>query len=162
MHSFMRATLYRLERTSERLPVGRASTLRGADGDPIDVRIEDLSTTGCRLKTPMSVEIDEEIMIGLPGVGMRAARIIWQQEDEVGCAFTAPLAYGEVEATRTSKTLTHVDFQTRSSPPIAMALAVERRGLSTRASLAIILMSAVASWGLVAGLAGVAYALVAH
>ena len=161
MHSIMRATLYRLERTSERLPVGRPSTLRASDGDPIDVRIEDLSTTGCRLNTPMPVEIDEEIMIGLPGVGMRPARVIWQQEDEAGCAFIAPLAYADVEATRTSETLMHVDFGTRPIPSIALDVPLEGEFVSPRAKLFVILGGALAAWALMAGFAGAGYFLMA-
>lgn len=161
MHSFMRARLYRLERTSERLPVGRASTLRGSDGDPIDVRIEDLSTTGCRLSTPTPVEINEEIMIGLPGVGMRAARVIWQQEEEAGCAFIAPLAYADVEATRTSETLMHFDFGTRPTPPIVCDVPLEGELVSPRGRLLVISGAAMAAWALMAAFAGAGYFLLA-
>jgi hypothetical protein len=157
----MHATLYRLDRTSERLPIGRASTLRGPDGDPIDVRIEDLSTTGCRLSTPISVEADEEIMIGLPGVGMRAARVIWQQEGEAGCAFTAPLAYAEVQATRTSETLMHVDFQPLPVPSIALDAPLDREIISPRMRLAVILVAAITAWALIAALASGGYFLAA-
>lgn len=157
MHSIMRAKVYRRERTSERLPVGRASTLRGSDGDPIDVRIADLSTTGCRLSTPLPVEIDEEIMIGLPGVGMRPARVIWQQEGEAGCAFIAPLAFADVEATQISETLRHVNFGTRPTPSISFDVPYEGDLVSPRARLLTILAAATAAWGLMSAIVCAGY-----
>ncbi len=148
MQSAMRATLYRFDRRSERLPINRASTLRGPDRLPVDIRIEDLSVMGCRLSTTVPLDTNEPVMVGLPGVGIRAGRIIWTKEDQLGCAFETPLSRGDVETIRISSPLTPVDFRPCPSPPSAPARSADDAHPSTRQRLGYILIAAMGAWGL--------------
>lgn len=153
--SAMHATLYRMERSSERLAIGRASTLRGSDGEPVDVQIDDLSATGCRLSIDVALAINEEVVVGLPGVGMRRGRIIWTEANQAGLAFNDPISLVDVEETRTSVPLTHVDFRRLPSPPAIADPAIQEERFTPRRSLAIIFVAALAAWGIV-GAAGAA------
>lgn len=160
MQSVMRATLYRLERSSERLAIGRPSTLRGPDGKPVDVRIEDLSATGCRLGIPFSLQADEEVMIGLPGVGMRSARVIWTEAGQAGLAFADPISFTDVEETRAADPLMHVDF--RTLPSLSAITRLDTEGAFTpRLRLGLILTAAVGSWIIMTGIGKMGYFLLA-
>jgi hypothetical protein len=156
----MRATLYRLERSSERMAIGRPSTLRGSDGKPVDVQIEDLSATGCRLGVPLALHTDEEVMIGLPGVGMRSARVIWTEAGQAGFAFSDPISFLEVEETRAADPLTHVDFR-----PFPSSCAITRpeteKGFTPRWRLGLIVVAAVGAWIVMTGVGKMGYFLLA-
>lgn len=160
MQSAMRASLYRLERTSERLPIGRPSTLRGRDGGPVDVRIEDLSATGCRLSTRIGFCVDEQVMIGLPGVGMRGARVIWAAGHEAGFAFDAPVSLLEVEEARVSDPVVQVDFRPFPGRPSAAAPATAEKAIAAQSRLGIILASGLGAWALVSIAGALSYFLI--
>jgi hypothetical protein len=160
MHSTLRATLYRLDRSSERLEIGRASTLRGPNHHPIDIRIEDLSATGCRLNCDSQLAVDEYVMVGLPGVGIRASRVVWTDGVHVGCAFEEPLTPADVKAIQVSEPLTFVDFRSFPTPrPATDPKGESETPFSPRQRLGIVLASALGAWGLVALLAAVALLL---
>lgn len=158
----LQATLYRIERTAERLPVERPSTLRGPDGKPIDATIEDLSITGCRLTLPASASIDEEVMIGLAGVGIRAARVVWSRSGQFGCAFDKPLTMAELQLAQFARTVEDGRF-----PPLPALPELAPRDFQAAAEfppivrLAVIGGLASASWALVGSAAIAGYLLIA-
>ena len=161
MHASIHTTLYRLERASERLAISRPSTLRAHDGEPIDVTIEDLSITGCRISTSLTWNMGDALMIGLPGVGTRLCYIVWSNGGEIGCEFEAPLARADIEATRRAQPLTHVQFPRPISPWIGPQARTRRKSLSSRLSLLIISAAATGAWLLLFAAAKVAQPLLA-
>lgn len=158
MQSVMRATLYRLDRTSERQAIGRPSTLRGSDGKPVDVQIENLSATGCRLSVALSLHVGDEVMIGLPGVGMRPADVIWTEAGQAGLAFSSPISLLEVEETRVADTLMPVDF--RPLPASSVITRAEREdGFNPRLRLALIIAAAAGAWIVIACIGNMSHVL---
>lgn len=155
------AALYRIERTEDRVPVARPSTLRGPNGDPGDVLIEDLSTTGCRLATATDHAIGDEVMIGLAGVGIRQAQVVWAEEGHIGCAFDEPLSLNDIQKTRFAETVAEGRFG--NLPTAAEEDAedgAQGSDFSPRMRLAIIGSLAVASWLAIGGVAAAGLALV--
>lgn len=156
------ATLYHYNRAAERLPVERPSTLRRADGKPIDATIEDLSVTGCRLTLPPNEKIVEDVMIGLAGVGIRSARVIWSEASQIGCAFDEPLTMAELEQIQFAQTVASGRFPTPAAQP---AYAPEETSATPKFTpavrLGIIVTLAIASWALIGAVATAGYLLFA-
>jgi len=150
MQAAIYGTLYTRARTSERLMLGRSSTLRTADGAPIDVVIEDLSVTGCRIRTSLQMHKGEEVVIGLPGVGTRRGHVAWSDGTEIGCEFEAPLTAAQVHETRTTETLIEGQFATLSIPVVAAPANNEGNRFSPRFRLVSIVAAAIFAWLLVA------------
>jgi len=159
----LHAILYRVDRAAERLPVERPSTLRGPDGKPVDATIDDLSLTGCKLAVPASAAIEQEVMIGLAGVGIRTARVVWSEADQIGCEFDTPLTNAELQTVQFARTVEEGRFP---SLPTQIVDAPEDSAGTPRlapvARLAIIGGLATASWALVGGIATAGYLLIAN
>lgn len=60
-------------------------------------RIDNLSTTGARLRLYDSIDRRAEIELRLPGDLVRRARIIWVDDLECGCAFDDPIPQSTVD-----------------------------------------------------------------
>lgn len=154
----LQATLYQYSRTAERLPVERPSTLRSEDGKPIDATIEDLSITGCRLTLPTDASIGDDVMIGLAGVGIRSAMVIWSDANQVGCAFDKPLTMAEFQTVQFAQTVAEGRFPAPPSQPSHdLAYTQSTSKLPPAARLAIIFGLATASWALIGGIAAAGY-----
>jgi hypothetical protein len=78
-------------RRAERRKTQAASTMRTDGSGPLDVVVLDLSQTGVRIATSATLEIGQEISIGLAGAGVTRAYVAWASSGEYGCAFDAPL-----------------------------------------------------------------------
>lgn len=61
-------------------------------------RIDNLSTTGARLRLYDQIDRRAEIELRLPGDVVRRARIVWVDELECGCAFDDPIPQEAVDA----------------------------------------------------------------
>jgi hypothetical protein len=83
-------------RTAGRSPVMLAAMVRLPVGDPVEVTIKDLSVTGFRAHIPLPLQEGSLLRVGLPIGKMPHARVIWLEEEQVGCEFIAPLADEEV------------------------------------------------------------------
>jgi hypothetical protein len=83
-------------RTAGRNPVMLAAMIRLPVGDPVEVTIKDLSVTGFRANIPLDLQEGSLLRVGLPIGKMPHARVVWLEEEEVGCEFIAPLAVDEV------------------------------------------------------------------
>ena len=149
MQALINETLDRLKRTSERLAVKRASTLRARDGLPMDVTIEDISLTGCRVRAPVHFAAGEELMIGLAGVGIRSCSVVWSDYGEIGCEFDVPLTSSELEETRIAKTLRHGNFNSVAFPVIHAPAPIKDERWGAGHGLLIIIAAAAVSWLLV-------------
>jgi hypothetical protein len=77
---------------------GRLGTLRIADAAPSEVIVDNLSRDGCRIRTELPLTRNMPVAIGLAGVGIIAARVVWYGCDGYGCAFDNRLPAGSVTA----------------------------------------------------------------
>ena len=79
-------------RSARRRPTGAASTMRTDGGEPVDVIVLDLSRSGVRILSDATLEVGQEISIGLAGAGSTRAYVTWARGGEYGCAFERPIA----------------------------------------------------------------------
>lgn len=150
-----RTVLHRFYRSFKRHAMNRVSTLRGDDGTPIDVMLEDVSASGCRISGSPALVPHEAVMIGLAGLGARPARIVWSQDGRAGCRFDIALSAAEFERTQEGGTVITGAFPLTVAPtrPAALALTQEAGAeprLQSRTRLAIICLAALTSWGMMA------------
>ncbi|WP_176592680.1 PilZ domain-containing protein [Sphingobium sp. EM0848] len=146
--------MQRLQRKFDRHPLNRASTLRSDDGKPVDVLLENMSLTGFKISTSADLAIGEAVIIGLAGVGVRSARVVWSENGQAGCAFDQPLTALELEETEKAQTVITGAFRSEAGDDGAvpdmlfagMATPVSPR-LRSRYRLALIMFATVASWG---------------
>ena len=71
------------------LVVGAALRQRGAHA--ITVQVMDLSVTGFRAATHLTLENGSDIWMKLPGLESLHARVVWQRGHMIGCEFVRPL-----------------------------------------------------------------------
>ncbi len=79
------------QRGAVRFPVGDESTLRGADGQPIDVVVDNLSRTGFLFIADAEIPAGSLVALGLSGAGAREAQVVWRDGSRHGCEFLMPL-----------------------------------------------------------------------
>lgn len=79
-------------RTAERRATDAPSTMRADGGAPVDVVVLDISRSGVRIVTDATLEVGQEITIGLAGAGVTRAYVTWARNGEYGCAFERPMA----------------------------------------------------------------------
>lgn len=78
-------------RRTPRAPVSLDAELgRGGLGRTL-CRVVDLSAGGARIQTYSSVRRGTTIWLTLPGLGPRAADVIWADDFRAGCQFREPL-----------------------------------------------------------------------
>lgn len=74
-----------------RFHVASESTLRGADGRPIEVLVDNFSRTGFLFVSDAEFPSGTLVAIGLSGAGSREAQVIWREGRRHGCEFLVPL-----------------------------------------------------------------------
>ncbi|MDP5277358.1 PilZ domain-containing protein [Sphingomonas sp. DG1-23] len=74
-----------------RFHVASESTLRGADGRPIEVLVDNFSRTGFLFVSEEEFPPGTLIAIGLSGAGSREAQVVWREGQRHGCEFLVPL-----------------------------------------------------------------------
>lgn len=74
-----------------RFHVGAETTLRGADGRPIEVLIDNFSRTGFLFIAEGYFPAGTLVAIGLSGAGSREAQVVWRDGNRHGCEFLVPL-----------------------------------------------------------------------
>lgn len=85
-------------RLGERTPLDRPGTLRVASAAPVDVILRDLTRDGCCIETDVELSPDMLVAIGVPGVGISEARVVWRGARGYGCAFARSLPPGSITA----------------------------------------------------------------
>lgn len=85
-------------RDSARRAIGADSTLRLADGRPIDAVVADLSREGFVVEASMPLALGTAVSIGLPGVGRREAIVVRGTGGCYGCRFGTPLSPADERA----------------------------------------------------------------
>ena len=89
---------------------GRAGTLRIADAPPSEVVVDDLSRDGCRIQTALPLKPDMAVAIGVAGVGIIAARVVWHGPEGYGCAFDNRLPAGSITAAFSPTNIRHLEL----------------------------------------------------
>ena len=152
MNSLYVLPMQRLQRNSKRHQLNRTSTLRSEDGRPVDVILENMSITGFKIFTEVEIAVGEAIVIGLAGVGVRSAKVVWSENGHAGCAFDSPLTWLELQETEKARTVIEATFPTHLVPTDAALMMDDLTIASTRLPspyrLAAIIVASVASWGL--------------
>ncbi|MFZ2996066.1 PilZ domain-containing protein [Sphingobium sp.] len=156
----IRALLYSSSnRGAERVTLDRASTLRGEDDTPFDVQIEDISISGFRLRLPFAAMVDQEITIGVPGLGVRTANIVRTEGHIAGCIFVRPLDPSELaKALRFDPSVVTAPFGDRSGEEFVEAGGT---GLSRRRKLAFLIVVTAGAWTLVGATVAIVNGLIA-
>ncbi|MCD2324613.1 PilZ domain-containing protein [Sphingomonas sp. IC-56] len=85
------------QRGAVRFYVAGETRLRGGDGRPVDVQIENLSRTGFLFLSQLGYPVGTLVTIGLSGAGLREARVVWREEERHGCEFLVPLPESQME-----------------------------------------------------------------
>lgn len=112
----IRALMWDSRRSSERHNVERLSTVRSG-GVPSDVTIDNLSLTGFHLSGVSALIEGDVINIGLAGVGIREAQVIWTGDGAAGCSFSVPITTTEFEQTISANTVVSAVFGPEARAP---------------------------------------------
>ncbi len=78
-------------RRSQRVSVELGAGLRQRGASGISVQITDLSVTGFRAATHLTLEPGTDVWLRLPGLEPYHAKVAWNRGYHVGCAFERPL-----------------------------------------------------------------------
>lgn len=149
------AALYRDVRSAERHSVSLDGTLRDSGSIPHDVVIQDLSATGFRIPTGANLKFSDLISLGLPGVGKRAARVVWEADERCGCTFLDPLTENELHAALAGPVLQPVSIGAQMSRPLTVSRTDDQIApeLSRSTRVAVIVGLVAASWAAAIGAA---------
>ena len=79
-----------------RFNVDSATTLRGMDGVPFDVVVENFSRTGFLFSGDVDLPVGTLVSVGLSGAGVREAKIVRRDDQHYGCEFLMPLPKREL------------------------------------------------------------------
>jgi hypothetical protein len=78
-------------RRKERSAVSVMVELKTADNLRVKVALQDLSASGCQMRTADYMCLNQRIYLTLPGFESLAARIAWNAGELYGCEFLRPL-----------------------------------------------------------------------
>jgi hypothetical protein len=104
---------------AERKYIDRASTLRVLESQPYDAHVENLSASGCLLRSSIALSPGIRIRLGLAGGGVAEGTIIRQFGDNYGCEFVHPLTDAQMQAAFGTDALVRGNFgQATTSPAV--------------------------------------------
>lgn len=90
------AQLYTDGRGAERVAAGRDATLRDSAQRPIDIVIEDLSSSGFGMSTAEDLAVGSILNLRLAGISKRDVRVVRRFGLTYGCEFAPPLTEREL------------------------------------------------------------------
>lgn len=79
-----------------RFTVDSETTLRGMDGKPFDVTVENFSRTGFLFVGDVDLPVGTLVSVGLAGAGAREAKVVRRDGPRHGCEFLMPLPMREL------------------------------------------------------------------
>lgn len=143
-------------RSEPRVPLGRSGTLRSENRSQLVIRIADLTRDGCRIETDETLLPDEQITIGIAGVGSVEARVVRRSATGYGCVFMTSLPRGRVSAAFEENVVTlpvganpiAPDSVATGTTDADRASDVRRVGPSPRSTMTIIAAVSIAGWAL--------------
>lgn len=112
------AQLVRDDRRADRETLDVAGTLRHVRNVPIDVIVEDLSATGFRMRTQATLNLQEKVTIGIPGIGQRAAYVVRHTAEGFGCEFVEAIDPRLVTIPSTAQSVVEADFGGQLDPSL--------------------------------------------
>jgi hypothetical protein len=91
------AELYLDSRSLDRRDVEIDATIRDQFSRPVDVTVTNLSRAGFAVEAEIELTVDAELGIGIAGIGIRPATVIWRAGQLYGCRFTRALTPSDFE-----------------------------------------------------------------
>jgi hypothetical protein len=85
------------ERSAFRRAVNFIAHARETEAPTIEVRVQDLSTDGCKIVGSVGLEPATQIWLRIRGFGARRAKVVWSRGAVAGCEFLKPLDPALVE-----------------------------------------------------------------
>jgi hypothetical protein len=85
------------ERGAIRFSVDSTTTIRGLDGKPFDVVVDNFSRTGFLFIADVEFPTGTLVSVGLSGAGAREAQVVWRDGNRHGCEFLVPLPRSKME-----------------------------------------------------------------
>ncbi len=148
------AQIARGQRDADRKALSATGTMRRSPPTPIDVLVEDLSITGFRMNTDISLSIDDRITIGISGMGQHEAVVVRGTADGFGCEFVRPLTASLLDEAGNSTARSINPEIDPSLDPAAIARWSSQNepvvaSMKGQYRFALIAALAAASWGLV-------------
>lgn len=134
----MTAKLYRSddERLAERVPVEVDATLRNPANEALDVILLDLSTSGFRCASSETLAPGASVTLGLPGLGVNSARVVWRSGNVHGCEFDAMIPPSAIAAAETAQTVVRGAFPAQASTASTVAASPAPSRLAAEAAAA--------------------------
>lgn len=151
----MIARLYEQDR-AQRFQVDLDATLRGAEGRPRDVIIENLSETGVRIARTVDLSVGAIVTIGIAGIGMCPVQVVRVAENGYGAVFLQPLHAEQVRAALAAEPLVPIRLHRAavdSSPEHLSERGARRAELPMLARTMIVVALAGSIWAAVVALA---------
>jgi hypothetical protein len=138
----------------ERVTLQRSATLRGIDDLPVDIQINDISSSGCLIRCDSSLDLGEIVSLGIPGIGVRAACVMRAEAGHYGCAFEKYLSGDQIVLANKHNPLVEGLFPNSADQGLP-ALVPDQTipEFSSRRRLAMIACCGVAAWMLACGAA---------
>jgi hypothetical protein len=93
-----------------RSSLSKAATLRDRAKLHVEVVIEDISRTGCRITSGSPLSVGSIVGIGIQGLGPQAGRVVRYDEDGYGCVFLLELDDEQVQTARTASALANTSY----------------------------------------------------
>jgi hypothetical protein len=108
-----------------RFHVARESTLRGTDGQPFEVLVDNFSRTGFLFVSDEEFPAGTLIAIGLSGAGSREAQVVWSEGRRHGCEFLVPLPQSKMARAfeGQANVLANLEAELRKRLPLAESAA---------------------------------------
>jgi hypothetical protein len=115
-----------------RFHVASESTLRSADGKPIEVLVDNFSRTGFLFVSDEEFAPGTLIAIGLSGAGSREAQVVWREGRRHGCEFLVPLPQSKMARAfqGQSEILANLEAELRKRMPLAQPRVAEARDVA--------------------------------
>ena len=104
----------RTSRTSGRQRVGESTTLR-VDGRAFDITVLDLSYQGFGASSDIYVSAGTPVRIGIPGIGVFDAKVVWSRDGLLGGYFDIPLTSRQLMNAFDSQVVVAGNFRKRFS-----------------------------------------------
>lgn len=137
----------------DRVSLDRAGTLRDVARQPLDVVVDNISSTGCLVSTDADLPNDTLVTIGIAGLGTRSARVVRQETSGYGLAFLEPASEGEIRAAHSAETLVRGPFvasvTTSRAQFAAPSPVITDERLPYRTRVQIIVGTSLALWALI-------------
>ena len=110
-------------RQASRFAVEVDATLRDPANAPVDTIVLDLSTGGFRATAPGPIAKGASVRLGLPGLGVNPATVVWQSGNVIGCQFDRPISEVDIERAQSARTVVEGGFVVEHSAPVRAAQA---------------------------------------